>query len=65
RDFIKAIRLKQSADLLSSQKFGVSEIAYAVGFTNLSHFSNTFHEFYGVSPKEYTRKKENIAAEEQ
>ncbi|KAA6338812.1 Sensor histidine kinase TmoS, partial [termite gut metagenome] len=50
RDFIKAIRLKQSADLLSSQKFGVSEIAYAVGFTNLSHFSNTFHEFYGVSP---------------
>ncbi len=56
RDFIKSIRLKQAADLLSGQKFSVSEVMYALGFTNLSHFSNSFKEFYGVSPKEYAEK---------
>ena len=53
RDFIRTIRLRQAAELLSNQKLTVSEVAYALGFSNLSHFSNTFREFYGVSPKEF------------
>ncbi|MFT3752829.1 MAG: two-component regulator propeller domain-containing protein [Paludibacter sp.] len=53
RDFIKSIRLKQAAELLSNNKLTVSEVAYALGFSNLSHFSNTFREYYGKSPKEY------------
>jgi len=56
RDFIKSIRLKQAADLLTNQKLTVSEVAYALGFVNLSHFSNTFREFYGMSPKEYAQE---------
>lgn len=56
RDFIKTIRLKQAAELLSQQKITISEVAYALGFNNLSHFSNTFKEFYGISPKEYSEK---------
>jgi len=31
-------------------------VAYAIGFSNLSHFSNSFHEFYGMSPKEYSQQ---------
>ena len=54
RDFIRGIRLKQAALLLSSKKISISEVAYATGFSNLSHFSNSFREFYGMSPKEYT-----------
>jgi DNA-binding response OmpR family regulator len=53
RDFIKGIRLKQAATLLSSKKLTISEVAYATGFSNLSHFSNSFRDFYGMSPKEY------------
>ncbi len=56
RDFIKTIRLKQAAELLTQQKITISEVAYALGFNNLSHFSNTFKEFYGISPKEYSEK---------
>ena len=56
RDFIRSIRLKQAAELLSTKKIGISELAYALGFSNLSHFSNSFHEFYGMSPKEYAQK---------
>jgi AraC-like DNA-binding protein len=56
RDFIKSVRLKQAGDLLISKKFTVSEVAYALGFTNISHFSNAFKEFYGISPRDYGEK---------
>ena len=56
RDFIRTIRLQQAANLLTSQKLSVSEVAYALGFSNLSHFSNSFREFFGLSPKEYAEK---------
>ena len=54
RDFIKNIRLQQAATLLAQDhKLTVSEIAYATGYINLSHFSSSFREKYGMSPKEY------------
>lgn len=59
RDFIRGIRLKQAATLLSGKKLTISEVAYATGFSNLSHFSSSFKEFYGLSPKEYTGKNES------
>ncbi|HEY5536065.1 MAG TPA: response regulator, partial [Ignavibacteria bacterium] len=63
RDLIKSIRLKQAADLLQGQKLTISEVGYALGFSNLSHFSNTFKEFYGVSPKEFSKKTLHISKE--
>ena len=53
RDFIRNIRLQQAAILLKEKKLTVSEVAYATGFTNLSHFSSIFKEVHGLSPKEY------------
>jgi len=53
RDFIKNIRLQQAAALLKEKKLTVSEVAYATGYTNLSHFSSSFKEVHGMSPKEY------------
>jgi len=56
-DFIKSIRLKQAAYLLTTKEISISEAAYAVGFSNLSHFSKSFKAFYGVSPTEYAAKQ--------
>jgi signal transduction histidine kinase/ligand-binding sensor domain-containing protein/AraC-like DNA-binding protein len=56
RDFIRGIRLKQAADLLTNKKISISEVAYATGFSNLSHFSSSFKEFYGVAPKEFVSR---------
>jgi signal transduction histidine kinase/ligand-binding sensor domain-containing protein/AraC-like DNA-binding protein len=53
RDFIRTIRLQEAGKLLKNKKLTVSQVYTAVGFTNLSHFSNSFKEFHGVSPKEY------------
>ena len=52
-NFILSIRMKQAVTLLSRQNLSVSDVAYAVGFTTLSHFSNSFHIFYGMTPKEF------------
>lgn len=58
RDFIKNIRLQQAAVLLSQDKgLTISEIAYATGYTSLSHFSSSFREKYGMSPKEYMKQR--------
>lgn len=69
RDFIKNIRMQQAAKLLKDKKFSISEVAYAVGYSNLSHFSSTFKEIFGVSPKDYTHdsskeEKANTDSEE-
>ena len=53
RDFIRNIRLHQAANLLSEKYMNISEVAFAVGFNNVAHFSNAFKEFYGESPKSY------------
>ena len=59
RDFIKSIRLKQAAILLEDKKLTISEVAYATGYSNPSHFSNSFKEYFGVGPKEYMEKHQN------
>lgn len=52
-EFIRNIRLKQAALLLKDKKMNISQVAYAVGFTNHTHFSTAFKKFYGVSPTDY------------
>jgi signal transduction histidine kinase/ligand-binding sensor domain-containing protein/DNA-binding response OmpR family regulator len=53
QNFIRSIRMKLAEELLRSKKLTISEVAYAVGFSSLSHFSSSFKEFFGQSPREY------------
>lgn len=55
-EFIRNIRLKKAAELLSERKINVSQIAYMVGFSSQTHFSTAFRKYYGVSPTEYISK---------
>lgn len=55
-EFIKTIRMRKASELLSQQKINISDVAYALGFSNLSHFSNVFKSFHGISPTEYAEK---------
>ncbi|MDR1557789.1 MAG: response regulator [Tannerellaceae bacterium] len=59
-DFIRNIRLKQAAEFLKGKKMNVSQVAYAVGFANQTHFSTTFKKFYGISPMEYITQSESL-----
>ena len=52
-EFIRNIRMKQASVLLKEKKMNISQVAYAVGFANSTHFSSVFKKYYGFSPKEY------------
>jgi signal transduction histidine kinase/ligand-binding sensor domain-containing protein/DNA-binding response OmpR family regulator len=49
-DLIRRMRLERAAQLLESGAGSVAEVAYAVGFKSVAHFSNAFNELHGVRP---------------
>ncbi len=52
-ELLRNFRLKRAAQLLSLKADTVTQIAYQVGFNNLSYFAKCFKETYGVSPSSY------------
>jgi AraC-like DNA-binding protein len=63
-NLIRSIRLKQAAYLLINNKVNISEVAYKVGFSTHSYFSNSFHDFFGMTPKEFVAKYMDCKDEE-
>ena len=56
KEFVRSIRLKRAAQLLVQKKLNISEVAYAVGFRDLSHFRKCFKQEFGMSASEYVDK---------
>lgn len=48
-------RLSQALFLLKNTDIKVDEIAYAIGYTNVSFFYRTFKKHYGLSPFQYRK----------
>jgi AraC-like DNA-binding protein/ligand-binding sensor domain-containing protein len=56
-DFIRDIRLKKAAQLLSVESHTtITDIARKVGFANPKYFAKCFREKFGVLPKDYYLK---------
>jgi YesN/AraC family two-component response regulator len=55
-EYLHAVRVAQAKELLAADRYlRVSEVAYAVGFNDLSHFDRTFRKMVGHSPSEYRK----------
>ena len=50
---IRQTRLEEASKLLLTRAGNVSEVAYAVGFQSLSHFSRSFKNQFNMSPSEF------------
>lgn len=51
--YLREVRLEQAASMISAGAGSIQEIAYAVGFKSVSHFSRSFREQYGEPPSRY------------
>lgn len=58
-DFIRNLRLKQAANLLTQSGMNITEVVYACGFNNAASFSTIFKKFYGMTPREYMREHQS------
>jgi len=53
--FVKEYRLQRARQLFAEGDMNVSEVAWEIGYTNLSHFSSAYRKRFGVLPKAYLR----------
>lgn len=54
--FIRTLRMKRAAQLLTKGQLTVSEILYAVGIKSRSYFTKSFKEQFGESPTDFASK---------
>jgi len=52
---IRNIRLEKAAELLLNKSCNVTEVANSVGISNPSSFTKSFRNYFGVSPKDYSK----------
>ncbi len=54
---IRERKLRRAHQLLAESDKTVTEIAYEVGFNNLSYFARSFRELYDHNPSEIAKKR--------
>ena len=54
-EYIRVSRLKKAAEMLSSQKYRISEVAYMTGFSSPSYFATCFQKQFNVSPSAFLK----------
>lgn len=57
--YLTTIRLEAAKELLNKHGMKVSEIAGAVGYSDIFYFSRRFKKMFGYSPTDYQHKHEN------
>lgn len=55
-EFIRSFRLDEARKMLSNKSLSISQVAYAVGFSNLSYFTRSFKQEFGLLPSEIQNK---------
>lgn len=54
-EYIRLCRLKQAAELLSSQKYKINEVAFMTGFSSPSYFATCFLKQFNITPSEFVK----------
>ena len=56
------VRMLKARQMLQSGDFNVSEVAWNIGYTNVSHFCNAFRKTFNVLPGDYKSSMRNACA---
>ena len=55
---VRSIRLTKAQQLLSTTEMNVTQVAYAVGYKDIAHFSRCFTDRVGTPPKQWRKLKQ-------
>ncbi|WPX08287.1 AraC family transcriptional regulator [Anaerocellum danielii] len=55
-DYINKFRVEKAIELIKNTNLSISEIAFEVGFNNVSYFIKIFKEYVGMTPLQYKKK---------
>ncbi len=58
-DYIHKTKIEESCQLINSNKYTVSDIAYTFGYSSPAHYTKNFKKFMGVPPNNYMQEKKN------
>lgn len=61
-EFSRRCRLELAARSLSADDASISDVAIAAGFCDQSHFTNSFHRLFGVTPAQFRRSARSLRA---
>ncbi|NJO72554.1 MAG: helix-turn-helix transcriptional regulator [Leptolyngbyaceae cyanobacterium RM1_406_9] len=50
--YLHTLRMEQAEQLLRNRQMRVSEVAHAVGYSHLGHFTEAFKRRFGITPKQ-------------
>ena len=56
--FVLRLRVEFAANLLRISDLSIKEVAFESGFNSAAYFSNTFKDFYGMSPEQYRKQNQ-------
>lgn len=54
-EFLIRLRMVRACEMMHDTEKSISEIAYAVGFSDSNYFSRRFREVYGLPPSQYRK----------
>lgn len=57
--YLNQYRLNKSTELLKNTDMSITEIALSVGYAGSSYYTETFHKWFGKTPKEYRLYNKN------
>lgn len=55
QSYLNQVRVEQAKNLLQSDTLTVTDIGYAVGYSDLTHFERIFKKLTGTTPSQYRR----------
>ncbi|MDL2256464.1 AraC family transcriptional regulator [Parabacteroides sp. OttesenSCG-928-K15] len=59
-DYITLLRMNAALELLIDNKSNIKEIAYQLGFNDDAYFSRVFKKYYGITPGEYKKRRNDF-----
>lgn len=55
-EYLRILRLEKARELIADRQCNITQAAFKVGYSSLSHFTNAFRKEFGITPKAYLKK---------